>query len=243
MAPARAGFTRSCMVPLKWKMLSLRSLLDNFTQRALLNRIPPCLFLYLDTQEGGRWGNAQLHSYPSLTSFSLLHYSKLFPGGHRNSTESWGLNSKSDQKNKCVTSANISFEREIKMIGGSFFFSPPSLPYHHHPLDQKTLRNSFWRRQMETFVSCHLPANWALRSISPPDLLSLWFSARRQRVTLMRIFQAGSQSQLLFTCFSASPVLSIPICTNPTSSSLILHMKSFWQSCFLFFFFCIFFLR
>lgn len=58
---------------------------------------------------------------------------------------------------------------------------------------------------METFVSCQLPSNWALWSISPPDLLSLSFSARRQRVTRMRIFQAGSQSQMLLTCFLCLP--------------------------------------
>ena len=65
----------------------------------------------------------------------------------------------------------------------------------------KTLRNSFRSRKMEVFIACQLPANWTLLSVSPPDLVSISFSARRQKVTPVRIFQAGSQSQMLVTCF------------------------------------------
>lgn len=82
---------------------------------------------------------------------------------------------------------------------------------------------------MEVFVTCQLPANCTLLSISPPDLLSVLFSARRQQVPPMRICQAGSQTWS--PAFPASPVLSIPTCTKSTSSSLIPHRRGLWLFC------------
>lgn len=82
------------------------------------------------------------------------------------------------------------------------------------------------------FVACQLPANWTLLSISPSDLLSISFSARRQKVIPMRIFQAGSQ--MLVTCLLCLAILSLPTCSQPTASPLAPHMKDPWQSYFIF---------
>lgn len=174
------------------------------------------------------WGNSELYFYLLSLCFPLQFW-ELF--SRLTLQQCWRLRtSVRIWKGKSFLSLETinALELEIKLLWEDFIiiiFPEPKC------FEKKIFEKDYG----VIFVACQLPANWTLLSISPSDLLSISFSARRQKVIPMRIFQAGSQ--MLVTCLLCLPILSLPTCTQPAASPLVPHMKDPWQSYFLLFLF------